>query len=141
MSEPAVTVEIEKTQDDAEETRELAESLTTSLERQQELIEKVETCQTKLELLLNQSTAENPLISRIMTELTETRAELVTFRSQISELIESSNRLHTEYQNRPSPEPVAIVAAESTVEPVQPAPLEHPEPPQPEKPRRRIIKI
>jgi len=132
--DPQLEPVIEETNDLANDVDELSEQFAQqavlSETRHRELTERLESCQTSLQQYLTQQTNENPILTSLLNQLQEIRAELVTLKSLISDSRQSQ---------APPPEtieetPAAPVTENQTEEPAQDAP-----PPEPK--RHRVIKL
>jgi hypothetical protein len=84
---PAIEEIVEDISDTEDDIDELAEALAVhsiiSEERHDEILERVDECRNRLEVLLPMTQAENPLLSQILSEMTAIRAELMSLKSSM----------------------------------------------------------
>lgn len=115
----------EALEDALEETDELVAQVnaleTVSATRHAELLERINTCQTRLEMISSAATSENPLLTQIVSQLAEVKAELISLksstdtRSNLRELSVSQTEILTDLDAL-SPERSTVEAPGSDVE-------------------------
>lgn len=105
-----------------------------SAERHGELMERLNECQNRMDQLSSRleaassSQAESPLLSQILTQLTEMRAEVETLKSGLEKMREPSIQTPPSESTPPQEPPVEPVQEESTVEPERERPAATPKP-------------
>jgi hypothetical protein len=106
---PIVVTDNDESPDEIEDDiDELAEALAVhsiiSEERHDEILERVDECRMQLESLSTTGTAESPLLTQIMSQLVEIRAELMNLKSSMDS---RPNRPQEQPSESPTEEPVS----------------------------------
>lgn len=115
---------IDETDEDINELQEaLAVHSIMSEQRHEEILEGIEECQTRLETLsATAQTAESPILTQVLNQLVELRAEIATIRASMDSLSErpiptESHQLIPENENAADQPAVVIESAEPEAQP------------------------
>lgn len=121
-NEPVVDV-LEDTQEEVDDLTAQVQALeTVSATRHTELLERINTCSTRLETISSAATSESPLLAQIVSQLAEVKAELTNLKSSMDtkqnrpELSVSTAEILTEDPAEPSQERSTVELPVSQVE-------------------------